>query len=525
MGSIEDLLAGREDPESFFGGTAERTIRDFARLSFKRDVEGSVNSFMEVLGSHFSVPMTRVQLNQGLDYSACYDGVRDALILDAGYAEVEHVSFPVVADGSLYVPLVHRGVHIGTGAFDKNEIGEEEVACILWCSELFSGHLYQKIEVGQEIAELRYRAEHDSLTGCYNRWAFEDDLDRAMRIAERTEGSVSLVFLDVDDFKAINTKYSHTHGDFVLRELGKVLREIECRPGDDVYRVGGEEFVFLLRDTDKEHARMFGERVRKKVHRHKFLNKYLSPARAREIYRHDFDSTKVRVSMSVSCSDESGGRAQGLYQLAVDRLSDAKADGKGFLNAGERVDPLTKLMRLRQFDKYLADHVRSFNAGKRNSVVNIFNPGSMIAVCVYDVNGMKELEDIPGFDPWPLFADCVASVKNELTSIARWGTTDRIVGVLSQMDFRVGTKVLLERKAESILRMLRKYHDPLDDSQRTLPFAAGVVLYSPRIVSDDVAQHVAREPSVLRLYAEKLYHQAKTAKNHLVIKSYEPMLL
>lgn len=106
----------------------------------------------------------------------------------------------------------------------------------------------------------RFDATLDALTSVLNRKA----LDRALYQLEHDDGEQTLVFLDVDHFKAINDGYGHAVGDRVLAALGRLLRD-HVRPNDVVGRYGGEEFVVVLRGANPEAARRVAERIRQSI--------------------------------------------------------------------------------------------------------------------------------------------------------------------------------------------------------------------------------------------------------------------
>lgn len=107
--------------------------------------------------------------------------------------------------------------------------------------------------LGQQQRYLRELAIRDPLTGLFNRLLLETFLDRALLLAERNANEVSLIMVDVDRFKSINDSYGHEAGDRVLRKLGRLLVN-RVRRSDVVFRLGGEEFLVLLADTDEEAA-------------------------------------------------------------------------------------------------------------------------------------------------------------------------------------------------------------------------------------------------------------------------------
>ena len=106
----------------------------------------------------------------------------------------------------------------------------------------------------------------DSLTGLPNRRYFADILTREMLRSQRNHRPVSLINTDLDHFKKINDEYGHAKGDEILKGFAKVLRD-QVRSIDLPARFGGEEFVVLLPDTDKEGALMVAEKIRRSADR------------------------------------------------------------------------------------------------------------------------------------------------------------------------------------------------------------------------------------------------------------------
>lgn len=96
-------------------------------------------------------------------------------------------------------------------------------------------------------ANLTHRALHDPLTGLANRILLVDRLDQAVRRAGRRDGSIAVLFLDVDQFKQINDSFGHATGDEVLTAIAHRLAAC-VRPEDTVARFGGDEFVVVAED-------------------------------------------------------------------------------------------------------------------------------------------------------------------------------------------------------------------------------------------------------------------------------------
>lgn len=102
-------------------------------------------------------------------------------------------------------------------------------------------------------AELARRATTDSLTGLANRRTFDERLDIEMARAQRHDHPLSLAVFDLDNFKSVNDRHGHLAGDDVLVEVARRLSAL-ARTGDAVARMGGEEFAWLLPETDIKSA-------------------------------------------------------------------------------------------------------------------------------------------------------------------------------------------------------------------------------------------------------------------------------
>jgi diguanylate cyclase (GGDEF)-like protein/PAS domain S-box-containing protein len=100
----------------------------------------------------------------------------------------------------------------------------------------------------------------DGLTGIANRRMFDTVLDREWTAAQRSQLPLSLLVLDIDYFKQYNDHYGHIKGDECLRQVAQTLSQAANRPRDFIARIGGEEFVWLLPETDAESARQVAEK-------------------------------------------------------------------------------------------------------------------------------------------------------------------------------------------------------------------------------------------------------------------------
>jgi len=115
------------------------------------------------------------------------------------------------------------------------------------------------LKESQEV--YRHLSITDGLTGLYNKRCLEESLRRETTRAKESGHDLSLLFLDVDNFKAFNDTYSHPMGDVVLQRLSEVIRE-NIREADSPFRYGGEEFIVLLPGTNLAGGFHVAERIR-----------------------------------------------------------------------------------------------------------------------------------------------------------------------------------------------------------------------------------------------------------------------
>jgi len=113
-------------------------------------------------------------------------------------------------------------------------------------------------------AQLRYLADHDSLTGLLDRRRFRAELDQYASFTERYGGLGAVMIIDIDGLKAVNDSLGHHAGDNLIREIANVLRE-RVRATDIVARLSGDEFAVLMPQADIEGAVQLGEDLRAQV--------------------------------------------------------------------------------------------------------------------------------------------------------------------------------------------------------------------------------------------------------------------
>lgn len=126
---------------------------------------------------------------------------------------------------------------------------------------LIDGEPPMGVVVGQDVTEekraleaLRFQAEHDPLTGVFNRRRFQDELERELSRSVRHGSGGAVLVLDLDDFKRVNDTRGHAAGDQLLAAVASAL-EARLRPTDVLARLGGDEFGVILPHADEAAAR------------------------------------------------------------------------------------------------------------------------------------------------------------------------------------------------------------------------------------------------------------------------------
>ena len=158
----------------------------------------------------------------------------------------------------------------------------------------------------------------DGLTGAFNRRYFDEHFEEERRRAFRMEHPLSVIMMDIDNFKAYNDNYGHGAGDECLQRVARALREALPRSGDFVARYGGEEFVALLPCTGAEGALGVAERLRGVVESLGIPHAYSPTARV------------ITISLGVASSEvfASAEEAAGLLKRADQALYRSKKEGR-----------------------------------------------------------------------------------------------------------------------------------------------------------------------------------------------------
>ena len=173
------------------------------------------------------------------------------------------------------------------------------------------------LEKAYLFTRIRELGIKDSLTGLFLRNYFLERFKEELERASLKNSRFGLVILDIDDFKRINDTYGHTVGDLVLKKLASILQKNIKDSGNVVARMGGEEFVFIIVESDEDRVRDIAEDIRNKISRStvNFRRKHIS----------------VTVSLGLAMYPDDGIDIQPLLNTADKFLYQAKREGKNKL--------------------------------------------------------------------------------------------------------------------------------------------------------------------------------------------------
>jgi diguanylate cyclase (GGDEF)-like protein len=173
--------------------------------------------------------------------------------------------------------------------------------------------LRKKIDVLEDkLKKVQKEAKTDALTNMLNKKALNDELKKQEEFYKRFKRNYSVIFFDIDHFKNVNDTYGHEAGDVILKNVGLILNRYS-RDIDIVGRFGGEEFIIIAPETEKEGAYKFANKIREIIEKTKFIYK----------------KTRIKITISAGVAQRKETNSmQDLVKLADDRLYKAKNSGR-----------------------------------------------------------------------------------------------------------------------------------------------------------------------------------------------------
>ena len=203
------------------------------------------------------------------------------------------------------------------------------IVIIIICILIISLYVFKSIQNDQtklEVASKKLKLANkklenvsytDSLTSLHNRRYFNFIYEKELKRAKREKKYITFMMLDIDFFKQYNDTYGHIEGDYALKSVAKVLKDVLKRPSDYVFRLGGEEFGVLLTDTDEKYSSIIAQNICDYV-------------RAREI-KHEASKVNEFLTISVGvvcCIADEALNEEYLITRADEMLYEAKDSGR-----------------------------------------------------------------------------------------------------------------------------------------------------------------------------------------------------
>lgn len=160
-----------------------------------------------------------------------------------------------------------------------NNDNQEFILEETWCSFAHpqTKKVHQIVLILNDVTENRkllrqvtYQAQHDVLTGLFNRLAFEEKLEELIRNARQEQAVHTFLFLDLDNFKPINDTAGHLAGDMMLKQIADIIKDC-LRNSDYAARLGGDEFAALLPFCEQKYAIVVAKKILESIYNHRLL--------------------------------------------------------------------------------------------------------------------------------------------------------------------------------------------------------------------------------------------------------------
>jgi diguanylate cyclase (GGDEF)-like protein len=214
--------------------------------------------------------------------------------------------------------------HLGTCAtWPKSKLraefwnGNVYLMLYAWVGIVFSSAMFHYLYgLSQKLTEAQMQSLQDPLTGLHNRRALDEKLPLLLRMSQRAQKPISVLFIDIDHFRFFNENYGHESGDVALQAVARTLQAMARRPLDLACRWGGEEFVLVLPETPCEAAVKVADDV-------------LNAVRRIDLQSTHGDRPRLTVSIGhVTRTVQAHGPQDELVDLADKAMLEAKTQGR-----------------------------------------------------------------------------------------------------------------------------------------------------------------------------------------------------
>lgn len=216
----------------------------------------------------------------------------------------------------LWIPLLSEERLMGCLMVDDPRNGQSPSLETIRSLEIFANQAVAAIEGARSYSDAKEQSIRDGLTGAHNHRHFQESLQKELGRAERLGRPLTVLMLDIDDFKSVNDRYGHPVGDAILQRIVAEIRGEVRADMDLVARYGGEEFAVILPETGTSGAAEVAERVRRRVDERLFR-----PPDTQDVVR-------VTVSIGLATYPHDAANKKELIERADAALYRAKRGGK-----------------------------------------------------------------------------------------------------------------------------------------------------------------------------------------------------
>ncbi len=259
-----------------------------------------------LLGKRFVLEHNPTRIGRGVDNQIVLDG--DSVSRRHAHVEKKGIHWIVADDGST------NGTYL-------NDIAVPHEALLNNGDRIKIGATIFKFLSGTDV-EAKYHEEIyqmtiiDGLTQIYNKRYYKEALEKEMVRSRRYDRPLSMLMFDLDHFKRINDSFGHLAGDFVLKEIARIV-QARIRRDEIFARFGGEEFVILLPETNLEGAISLAETLRHRVMEYTFV--------------FQSESIRVTISIGVASVNSADRTSEDLLLRSDERLYCAKNSGRNIV--------------------------------------------------------------------------------------------------------------------------------------------------------------------------------------------------
>jgi len=283
-----------------------------------RIVSGLQDKKLEDQINNGAIQCAKIGVGEGIAGTVFLE--RKPIITNLGSADPRFIEKEVLSNTKslLCVPLVAKGEVIGviniTNKKNNKLFNQKDLE--------FITSLANQAAIAIDNAKLYELATKDGMTKLYIYRHFYTLLENEIRRCSRYKRNMSLIIMDIDNFKKINDTYGHLTGDLILKRLAATLQET-VRKIDVPARYGGEEFVVILPETDKKDACIIAERIRKNISQI-------------EVKVNETEILSPTVSIGIAQYTTDGQEAKDLINAADTALYYSKHNGKNMVSTYEK---------------------------------------------------------------------------------------------------------------------------------------------------------------------------------------------